>query len=104
MSAFRIQTAARARLAEILAYGEQQWGRAAAEEYVRGLFEAFQSIADRKVLWRTIPAEFEVDGFYRRYKHHYIYFKVLTGGDVGIATVLHERMHLGDRLREDVGS
>ena len=104
MSAFRIQTAARARLAEILAYGKQQWGRAAAEEYVRGLFDEFQLIADRKALWRTIPAESEVDGFYRRYKHHYIYFRELTGGDVGIATVLHERIHLGTRLREDVAS
>lgn len=38
-------------------------------------------------------AEFGVDGFYCRQEHHYIYWRLLSDGVVGIVTVFHERMH-----------
>ena len=37
-----------------------------------------------------------------RYEHHFIYWRVLTDGAVGIVTILHERMHQIDRLKDDM--
>lgn len=53
-------------------------------------------------MWRAIPAEFGVDGYYCRFEHHYIYWRILPDGAVGIVTILHERMHQMDRFRDDL--
>jgi len=76
-------------------------GRAEAERYIRGLFARFEDIAARRIAWRAIRTDLGVDGFYCRYEHHYIYWRTLSDGTVGIVTVLHERMHQIDRFRDD---
>ena len=53
-------------------------------------------------VWRPIPAEFGVEGYVCRYEHHYIYWKILTDGNVGIVTVLRERMHQIERIQDDL--
>jgi toxin ParE1/3/4 len=68
------------------------------------LFDRFEAIAARRFPWRAIPAEFGVDGYVCRYEKHFIYWKLLTDGSVGIVTVLHERMHQIERLRTDLGT
>lgn len=102
MSGFRIQARAGYRIDEIYRYGRDTWGEAQAESYIRGLFQRFEAIAARRFPWRPIPAEFGVDGYVCRYERHFIYWKVLGDGAVGIVTVLHERMHRIARLREDL--
>lgn len=102
MADFRVQGRAGRRLDEIYVYTRDHWGEDQAARYIRGLFERFDAIAARKVAWRVIPAEFGVDGFYCRHEHHYIYWRLLSDGTVGIVTVLHERMHQLDRFSEDV--
>jgi plasmid stabilization system protein ParE len=52
---------------------------------------------------RPVPAEFGGDGFYFRHEHHFVYWRRLSDGDIGIVTILHERMHQMDRLRDDPG-
>ena len=42
---------------------------------------------------RPIPAEFAIDGFYFRHEHHFVYWRRLSNGYIGIVTILHERMH-----------
>jgi toxin ParE1/3/4 len=103
MAAFRVSERAGHRLDEIYVYSRDAWDEAQAERYIRGLFARFDDIAVRTVPWRAIPAEFEVDGYYCRHEHHYIYWRVLADGAVGIVTILHERMHQLDRFREDAG-
>ena len=49
-----------------------------------GLFEAFSSIATHEVLSQPIPAEFEVEGYFFRYEKHFVYWKTLSNGDIGI--------------------
>ena len=53
---------------------------------------------------RPVPAEFGVEGFYFRHEHHFVYWRRLSDGDIGIVTILHERMHQTDRFRDDLGS
>ena len=44
-----------------------------------------------------------MDGYVCRYERHLIYWKIRADGDVGIVTILHERMHQMDRFRDDFG-
>lgn len=101
MAEFVVSTIAGQRLDEIYRYTLDRWGDAQAEAYVRGLFECFDQIAKRDRPWRLIPAEFGVEGFYGHYERHFIYWRMLSNGAVGIVTILHERMHQMDRFRCD---
>jgi len=51
---------------------------------------------------KTVSAEFGVDGYYFRYERHFVYWRRLSNGDIGIVTILHERMHQIDRFGEDL--
>ncbi|BBF71168.1 type II toxin-antitoxin system RelE/ParE family toxin [Sphingomonas bisphenolicum] len=102
MAAYRVRQAAGRRIHDIYRYTRDRWDQDQAENYIRGLFARFEDIAMRDCVWRDIPAEFGVDGFFCRYEHHYIYWRVLSDGAVGIVTVLHERMHQIDRFRQDL--
>ncbi len=101
MTSFKVQDGAGHRLDQIYTYTRETWGEAQAQSYIRGLFERFEAIAARRFPWRPIPAQFGVDGYDCRYEKHFIYWKLLGDGSVGVVTVLHERMHQIDRLRED---
>ena len=102
MTSVRVQEAASHRIDEIYRYTRNHWGNDQAKVYISGLFKAFSRIAAHQVLSHPIPAEFEVAGFYFRYEKHFVYWKILNNGDIGIVTVLHERMHQMDRFREDL--
>ena len=101
MIPYRVQKAAGRRIDDIYIYTRDTWGEDQAQRYVRGLFERFDEIAAHRVAWRDVPKNLGVDGFYCRYEHHYIYWRVLSDGILGIVTVLHERMHQIDRFRDD---
>lgn len=99
----RVQEAASYRLDEIYRYTRDHWGPQQADRYITGLFEAFGGIESRRTLSRPIPAEFDLDGYFSRYERHFIYWRRLSNNDIGIATILHTRMHQIDRFREDFG-
>lgn len=101
MTNFLVQNTASHRIDEIYHYTLNRWGAKQAETYVVGLFDSFAKIATHEVLSRPIPAEFGVDGFFFRYKKHFVYWRYLSGGDIGIVTILHERMQQIGRLKDD---
>ena len=101
MAGVRIQEAASHRLDEIYRYTRQRWGTEQADRYITGLFAAFDRIETHGVTSKPIPAEFGVDGYFFRHEHHFVYWRRLSNGDIGIVTILHERMHQIDRFRED---
>ncbi len=103
MTVVRVQGSAALRIDEIYRYSFERWGEARADIYISGLFNAFERIASGGVASRPVPAEFSVDGYFFRYEKHYVYWKWLTNGDIGIVTVLHERMHQLGRFLEDRG-
>ncbi|MDG2044901.1 MAG: type II toxin-antitoxin system RelE/ParE family toxin [Maricaulis sp.] len=103
MRAVRVQIAASRHLDEIYRYTRKQWGERQAVSYLDGLFSTFEQIAKGDVLSRPIPDDFGVQGFYCRYQKHYVYWKYLKNGDVGIVTVLHERMHQMAQFRRGAG-
>jgi len=50
---------------------------------------------------RPVPAEVGVEGCVFRHERHFVYWRRLAGGDVGLVTVLHQRMPQIDRFRDD---
>jgi plasmid stabilization system protein ParE len=103
MAPVRVQEAASHRLDDIYRYTRDRWGVEQADRYITGLFEAFGKIETREVVSRPVPAEFGVEGYVFRYERHLVYWRKLSNGDIGIVTILHERMHQIDRFREDFG-
>ena len=101
MSSFVVQEAARNCLDSIFRYTLETWGKEQASAYIHGLFECFENIQSGKVYSRPIPAEFGVSGYYFRYGKHFVYWKRLQSGKIGIATVLHERMHRIEKLKDE---
>lgn len=101
MTSFLVQEAASHRLDEIYRYTRSRWGSEQANTYITGLFEAFGKIETHEVNSRPVPAEFGVEGYYFRFEKHFVYWKTLGSGEIGIVTILHERMHQLDRFRED---
>ncbi len=99
--AVRIQEAASLRLDEIYRYTRERWGDEQASRYITGLFEAFEGIETHQTMSKPVPAAFNVNGYLFRYQRHVIYWRRLPSNDVGIVTILHERMHQIDRFRED---
>ena len=94
MTSVRVQESAFLRIDEIYRYSRNRWGTAQADACINGLFEAFDRIATGGVPpSRPVPAEFGVDGLVFRYEKHFVYWKRLSDGEIGIVTVLHERMH-----------
>lgn len=103
MAAVRIQQAASHRLDDIYRYTRDHWGEAQADRYITGLFDVFARVETHGVTSRPIPAEFGVDGYVFRYEKHLVYWRRLSNGDIGVVTVLHQRMHQIERFREDFG-
>ncbi len=94
-----VQESASVRLDEIYRYTRDTWGDEQAEHYIHGLFQAFEAIETHGVRSKPVPAEFGVDGFFFRYQSHFVYWRRLSSGDIGIVTILHQRMHQITRLK-----
>jgi toxin ParE1/3/4 len=97
----RIQETASFRLDEIYRYTRERWGVGQADRYITGLFDAFDGIARHQTPSCPVPAEFGIQGYVFRYERHFVYWRLLSNGDIGIVTILHERIHQIDRFRED---
>ncbi len=89
-------------------YTYEEWGEAQANKYIMGLHSHIQKIADKKLLQKPIPkslvspADLEMEGFFSHYEKHYIFFRELGKGNIGIMSILHDSMHIPVRLREDL--
>jgi len=98
---YLIQPAASARLEEIYRHTVDHFGPAQADRYLDGAFALFDDVAERRITWQRIPGEFGVDGFFARYQSHFVFWKRRSDGQIAIVAVLHQRMDLARRLRED---
>jgi toxin ParE1/3/4 len=74
------------------------WGQAQTEIYFREFFEQHRRPPHFLASDRGLMG---VDGYVCRYKAHFVYWKVLSSGEIGIVTVLHQRMHQLERFRND---
>jgi len=98
VTSYRLSPFAKAAIADIHDYTLDQWGPKQAERYNDGLIDLFDRIARKHVLWRPIPPEIELQGYWCRYQQHYIYWRERPDGTVSIVTILHTSMHQADHL------
>ena len=104
MSRLRILPSAEHRIDDIYLDTAERWGADQADRYLRGLYARLYAIAARDFPWRPLPADFGTDGYACRYESHMVYWRVLPNGDIGIVSVLHQRMNQIARFRDDFDS
>jgi len=97
----RIHAPAEARILGIWDYTLEAWGERQADNYVRGLIACIHSLENERNRWRAVRDKHLPGVWFVRYEHHFVFFRELSGGVVGVITVLHENMDLPNRLRED---
>ena len=108
MAAYRFYAPADAAQDKIWRETVDTWGEAQAEAYIRGLHAHLQRLCDNHLLWRRLPQRLAVPGdimreaYFSRYEHHYLFFRKLDNGELGVMRILHERMDMAVRLREDL--
>lgn len=62
------------------------------------------------LLWRrlpqrlAVPSDIEREAYFSRYERHYLFFRTLDNGDLGVMSILHEKMGMAVRLREDLST
>lgn len=101
--AVNILETASVRFDEIYQFRADRWGEAQAERDLTGLFEAIEGLAEGRTRSRVVPASFGVQGFFIRYEHHFVYWRRLQDGGVGVVSILRERMHQERRVRVEFG-
>ncbi|WP_132665531.1 type II toxin-antitoxin system RelE/ParE family toxin [Rhizobium sp. PP-CC-3G-465] len=88
----------------------ETWGEAQAVTYITGLHQHLQLLCDERKVWRrlpqklAVPADVKREAYFSRYEKHYVFFRKLDNGDLGIMSILHERMDLPVRLMDDLAA
>ncbi|MFT5465540.1 MAG: toxin ParE1/3/4 [Verrucomicrobiales bacterium] len=97
----RIYPSARERILQIWEYSDRKWGEEQANRYIEGLIGRIDEIALERHLWKSV-ADPEFEGaYFARYHQHFIFFRELEEGELGVISILHEVMDVPSRLRED---
>ena len=61
---------------------------------ITGLFAAYRADRNARCCIRgPCPPKLGVEGYFFKYERHFVYWRHLSNGDIGIVTILHERMH-----------
>jgi len=108
MAAYRFYPRADAAQDKIWRDTLEKWGEAQAIAYVTGLHAHLQCLCGDRNIWRRLPQRLAVppdikrEAYCSRYEHHYVFFRELDNGDLGVMSILHERMDLPVRLKEDL--
>jgi plasmid stabilization system protein ParE len=98
----RIYPSAKERILEIWEYTEEKWGEEQADRYITGLFAELDEISSARFRWKPVREQGFESVYVARYRHHFIFFRELTGGVLGVISILHEVMDLPNRLHEEV--
>ncbi len=97
----KIYGAARERILEIWAYTEKKWSEKQADAYVREIVAEIERARDQRHRWRPVLDEALKGVYFIRHRQHYIFFRELAKKRLGVISVLHEKMDIPARLRED---
>lgn len=93
---------------DIWRYSCETWGEKQAEKYIKGLHHHLQLLSEKKKFWRSLPAnlvvppDLKIEAYFSKYEHHYLFFRTLSAGQIGIMAILHESADLPVRLCDDL--
>lgn len=97
----RILPAAKAKILEIWSYTESAWGGEQADKYVSELIEAIRRQGAKRDQWKPVRHPSIDNVYFARHSRHFIFFKELDDGSIGVISILHESMDIPARLRDD---
>ena len=97
----KIYLEARRRLIDIWHYTDKTWGEEQAGRYIHGIYKSIEKAANNKHLWQKVDYEKVKGIFFIRHEYHYIFFRELSGGRLGVVSVLHSQMDIPNRLIKD---
>jgi plasmid stabilization system protein ParE len=86
----------------------EKWGEVQAIRYITDLHQHLQILSEAPALWRklpgnlAIPTDLKMDAYFSHYGRHYVFFRKLSGGRIGVVSILHDRMDVPVRLAEDL--
>jgi toxin ParE1/3/4 len=90
---------------EIFRSTRERWGEQQAETYIIGLHAHLAVMAASRGLWRAwpdrlgIPIRSDVEIYVSRYQRHYIFFRQLPSGAMGILRLIDVRRDMPKKLR-----
>lgn len=97
----KIFPSAASRLNEIWQYTVETWDEEQAEAYLSGLISAVENASLNRRSWKVVRHADLVGVWFIRYEHHFIFFRILPSGCLGVISILHESMDIPRRLKED---
>lgn len=86
----------------------ETWGEGQAEAYIRGLHAHLEKLCRTPAIWRALPSDLiPLSGivgriYVSRYRRHYLFFREFDSGNIGVMSILHERMDVPARLAEEL--
>ncbi len=98
----KIFPAAKRAIRDIWQYTNRTWGTEQADQYVRGLADAVEKAGRDRSLWKRANREGVAGVFYVKHQRHFIFFRELGRGRLGVISVLHDNMNIPIRLKNDV--
>lgn len=88
-------------LTNIWEYTVDAWSERQADDYYNMLIASYQKITENPQLF-GLKYEEIAEGLYGyRANKHIIFYRILTGGDILIIRILHQRMDLKHRMLKD---
>lgn len=85
-----------------------RWSEEQAVIYIKGLHAHLHRLSTTPSLWRrlpgnlAVPKDLNIESYFSRYERHFVFFRPLPSGKIGVMSILHERMDLPSRLFEDL--
>ena len=89
-------------------YTCEEWGKKQARKYIIGLHDHLQKLSEKKKLWRVlpdsliVPPNLDLQAYFSKYEHYYIFFRKLSGCKIGVMSILHESADIPVRLSKDL--
>lgn len=93
---------------EIFRFTRDRWGQRQAETYIRELHAHLELLAASRGLWRALPNRMgilihsDVTLYVSRHQRHYIFFRELPSGSMGILRLVDVRRDMPKKLRADL--
>jgi toxin ParE1/3/4 len=97
VATFRLSKDAKADLANIASYTVAQWGKTQAHDYINGLLERAQQLADQPLIGRQ-HSELGAGVLAFKYESHIIYYTRLES-HITIVRILHKRQDAARHLK-----
>ena len=102
MTIYSLSPAANASIDEIFIYTLEQWGPDQARSYLETLFGTFEAIVKGTARSRDAKLSFGFEASFVKSGRHYIYWKHLSDGRIGITAIIHESRQQAIRFAEAV--